>query len=383
MAYWLLYPFLDEFGAPIYGALNVVRYISFRTTMAGVTAMMIGVVIGPWTIALLRRLRIGQRVRAVNGSDTADRLGEHAKKVLEQHEHKAGTPTMGGILILVSILISTLIWGNFSNNLTTVALTVTLALGILGVADDATKLARKNHRGVPGRIKFAVQIVIGLLMGLYLVTAGQLLPEHRTDVALPFIKDVFIPLSFFYVPFVALIVAGTSNAVNLTDGLDGLAAGTVIIAGMAFAVLAYIVGRIDWSAYLQILHVSRAGELAVFGAAVVGATMAFLWYNCHPAEVFMGDTGSLALGGALGTIAILTKQELLLPIIGGVFVIEALSVMLQVASYKYRGGKRLFLVAPIHHHYQRLGWAESKIVVRFWMLAGICAALGLATLKIR
>ncbi len=379
MALWLLYPWADEFGI-----LNVIRFITFRAAMAGVTALLIGIVIGPHMIALLQRMRINQTVRAANGTATSHRLGEHAKKVLEQHECKSGTVTMGGVLILASILFSTLLWGNLENQPTWVLLALTLGLGLLGVADDATKLLLKNHRGVSGRVKLAVQIVLGLLLGIYLTTAGkELIPVHGTDVALPFFKSVFVPLSFIYVPFVALVVTSTSNGVNLTDGLDGLASGCVIIAGTAFAILAYIVGHSQLSAYLLILHINGAGELAVFASALVGATTAFLWFNSHPAEMFMGDTGSLALGGALGGMAVLIKQELLLPIIGGIFVIEALSVVLQVGLYKYRGGKRLFLVAPIHHHYQRLGLAESKIVIRFWIVAAIFAAIGLATLKVR
>ncbi len=378
MAYWLLYPLSDHFGA-----LNVIQYITFRAAMAGVTAMLIGVLIGPRMISILKRLRIGQTIRAANGTETSHKLGEHAKAVLEQHEHKAGTPTMGGVLILACIIISTLLWGRLDNNLIWIVLSVTIALGLLGMADDFRKLLLQNHKGVSGKAKLGVQFVLGLLVGIYIVTAGKFFPEHSTDVALPFFKNVYIPLSILYVPFVALVITGTSNAVNLTDGLDGLAAGCVIIAGVAFSALAYIAGRIDWSRYLNILYIEHAGELTVFGAALVGASMAFLWFNSHPAEVFMGDTGSLALGGALGLMAIFTKHELLLPIIGGIFVIEALSVLLQVGSFKFRGGKRLFLVAPIHHHYQRLGWAESKIVIRFWILAAIFAALGLATLKTR
>ncbi|MFH1738418.1 MAG: phospho-N-acetylmuramoyl-pentapeptide-transferase [bacterium] len=380
MALLFLYPLRD-----IVGVFNVFVYISFRAAMATVTAMVIGVIVGPFMIRWLRRLRIGQTIR-----------GEGIKALHDKHKSKAGTPTMGGLLILFSILVSTLLWGNLSNELVVMAVIVTLLLGFLGIVDDYTKLRQKVYRGVSGRYKLAVQLTLGILIGTYFYLfpldafrfekmGNALVPVPIPDYSLPlpFLKDVFIGLGIFYIPFLAIVITGSSNAVNLTDGLDGLASGCVIIAAGAFSALCYIVGRVDWSSYLAILYVPQTAELTVFCAALVGATMSFLWFNAHPAEVFMGDTGSLSLGGALGVVAIMLKQELLLLIIGGVFVIEALSVMIQVASYRLRGGKRVFLMAPIHHHFEMLGWPEAKIITRFWIAAAVLAMLGLATLKIR
>lgn len=366
MALLLLYPLRWDIGF-----FNVFSYITFRAAMAAVTAMIIGVVVGPIMIRWLRRLRIGQTIR-----------GEGVKDLYDKHKDKAGTPTMGGILILFSVVVSVLVWGNLSNDLVLLALTVTLVLGFLGMVDDYTKLRRQVYRGMRGRYKLIIQFSLGLLVGTYF----YFFPSTQADahsLPLPFFKNVFVPLWIFYVPFVAIVITGASNAVNLTDGLDGLASGCVIIAAGAFSALCYIVGRVDWSSYLGILYVPHTGELTVFCAALVGATMSFLWFNAHPAEVFMGDTGSLSLGGALGVVAVMLKQELLLLIIGGVFVIEALSVMIQVLSYRLRGGKRVFLMAPIHHHFEMLGWPEAKIITRFWIVAAVLALLGLATLKIR
>ncbi|HPA44235.1 MAG TPA: phospho-N-acetylmuramoyl-pentapeptide-transferase [bacterium] len=366
MALLFLYPLRESIGV-----FNVFGYISFRAAMAAVTAMIIGVVVGPVLIRWLRQLRIGQTIR-----------GEGIKELYEKHKGKAGTPTMGGILILFSILISTLLWGNLSNKLVVLVIIVTLLLGFLGMIDDYQKLRKKMYRGLRGRDKLLVQFAIGGLLGLYFYL-DPLTAKHAHEIPVPFLKNTFIWLGLLYIPFVAIVITGASNAVNLTDGLDGLASGCVIMAASAFTVLAYIVGRTDWSVYLAIPFVPETGELTVFCAALVGATMSFLWFNAHPAEVFMGDTGSLSLGGALGVIAVMLKQELLLLIIGGVFVIEALSVMIQVASYRLRGGKRVFLMAPIHHHFEMLGWPESKIITRFWIVAAVLALFGLATLKIR
>ena len=366
MALLFLYPLSQSIGV-----FNVFVYISFRAAMAAVTAMIIGVLVGPSMIRWLRRLRIGQTIR-----------GEGVKDLYEKHKGKAGTPTMGGILILFSILVSTLLWGNLSNKLVVLVIIVTLLLGFLGMVDDYRKLRKKVYHGLSGRDKLMVQFAIGGLLGLYFYL-DPLTARHAHEIPVPFFKNTFIELGVLYIPFVAIVITGASNAVNLTDGLDGLASGCVIMAASAFTVLAYIVGRTDWSGYLAIPFVPETGELTVFCAAVVGATMSFLWFNAHPAEVFMGDTGSLSLGGALGVVAVMLKQELLLLIIGGVFVIEALSVMIQVASYRLRGGKRVFLMAPIHHHFEMLGWPESKIITRFWIIAAVLALFGLATLKIR
>lgn len=354
------------------GLLNVIGYITFRAAMAAVTAMVIGVLSGPFFIAWLRRMKIGQTIR-----------GEGVKDLYERHKTKSGTPTMGGTLILAAIVISILIWGNLRNELVLTCIIVTLALGTLGFIDDYTKLRQKLYKGVHARQKLAVQVAVGLGLGAMLYYLHPLVVERPFDVQVPFFKNILIPLGILYIPFVALVITGASNAVNLTDGLDGLASGCVIIAALAFAALCYVVGRVDTSQYLDILYVPKTGELTVFAMAVAGAAMAFLWYNAHPAQVFMGDTGSLALGGALGVIAVLIKQELLLLIIGGVFVMEALSVILQVTSYKYRSGKRIFLMSPLHHHFEMKGWSETTIVVRFWILAAIFAFIGLTTLKVR
>lgn len=369
MALEFIYPFSDMFGV-----LNVIRYISFRAAMAAVTAMLIGVILGPYFIAWLIRMKIGQPIR-----------GQDVMALYDRHKSKSGTPTMGGTLILASITISMLLWGNFHNELVWTCLAVTLGLGALGFVDDYTKLREKKYKGVHAKQKLFVQLSIGLAVGVMLYFMHPLVPvENRPfSVAVPFFKNFFIPLGFLYIPFVALVITGASNAVNLTDGLDGLASGCIIVASLAFAALAYIVGRYDFSTYLGILPVHNSGELAVFAMALVGSTMAFLWYNAHPAQMFMGDTGSLALGGALGTMAVLLKQELVLVVIGGVFVMEALSVIIQVISFRYRGGKRVFLMAPIHHHFEMKGWSETTVVVRFWIVSAIFAFLGLASLKIR
>lgn len=370
MALWFLYPLSAQYD--FLGVLNVLKYISFRSAMAAVTAMVFGVLVGPYFIDWLRRMKIGQTIR-----------GEGVKALYERHKDKSGTPTMGGTLILASVVISILLWGNLSNDLVLTCVIVTLSLGALGFLDDYTKLTEKQYKGVRARQKLVVQLSIGLAVGVLLYCFNPLVDQNPYDLPLPFLKDVFIPLGILYIPFVALVITGASNAVNLTDGLDGLASGCIIIASLAFAALTYIVGRIDYSGYLGILYVPESGELAVFAMALVGATMAFLWFNAHPAQVFMGDTGSLALGGALGTMAVLSKQELILFIIGGVFVLEAASVIIQVASYKYRNKKRVFLMAPLHHHFEMKGWSETTIVVRFWILAAVFAFLGLATLKVR
>ena len=371
MALEFLFPLSDMFPDGL-GVLNVIRYISFRGAMAAVTAMILGVLIGPYFIAWLERMKVGQTIR-----------GEGVKPLYERHKDKAGTPTMGGTMILASVTLATLIWGNLHNPLVLTCLTVTLALGLLGFVDDYTKLVQKRYKGVRARKKFYVQLAIGFALGYSLYYLHPLVPERAFDVPMPFFKNVFLSLGVLYIPFVAMVITGSSNAVNLTDGLDGLASGCVVVASLAFAALTYVVGRVDWSLYLGILHVPQSGELTIFAMALAGATLAFLWFNAHPAQVFMGDTGSLALGGALGTIAVLIKQELLLVVIGGVFVMEALSVIIQVLSFRFRGGKRVFLMAPLHHHFEMKGWTETQIVVRFWILASVFAFLGLATLKVR
>ncbi|MBI1387868.1 MAG: phospho-N-acetylmuramoyl-pentapeptide-transferase [bacterium] len=370
MVYEYLFP-LSVMYPGTFGMFNVFQYITFRAAMAASTAMVLGVALGPWFIQWLIHMKIGQTIR-----------GEGVKDLYEKHKDKAGTPTMGGTLILASVALSILIWGNLHNQLVLTAMTVTMALGLLGFIDDYTKLKKKEYKGVRARQKLFVQFGVGLGLGAMLYFLHPLSPEQPYGLSLPFIKHTFIPLGILYIPFVACVVTGTSNAVNLTDGLDGLASGCFAIVGLAFAALCYVIGRVDASEYLDLLYIPHSGELTVFMMALVGATAAFLWYNAHPADVFMGDTGSLALGGALGAVAVLIKQEILLFIIGGVFVMESLSVMIQVYSFKLRG-KRVFKMAPIHHHFEMMGWPETTIVVRFWIMAAIFAFLGLATLKMR
>ena len=344
-------------------AFNVFRYITFRTAMALLTALVLALLTGPWLIRSLRRRQIGETIREDGPA---------------RHRAKAGTPTMGGLLILGSLFISCLLWGNLGNRLVWIALLVTAALGVVGFLDDWRKL--RTRRPLSIRQKFTAQLLIGLALGLYLYRFPH--DGVTTQLAVPFVKDWVPDLGPAYILFVALIVVGASNAVNLTDGLDGLAMGPVIVAALAFGVIAYVTGHARLSEYLFLLKVKGAGELAVFCGALTGASIGFLWFNSHPAEVFMGDVGSLALGGALGTLAILVKAELLLPFVGGLFVIEALSVILQVASFRLTG-KRIFRMAPLHHHFELAGWPESKVVIRFWILALLMALLAVTTLKLR
>jgi phospho-N-acetylmuramoyl-pentapeptide-transferase len=342
---------------------NVFRYITFRTAMALVTALLLSLCLGPWMIRKLRQRQIGETVR-VDGP--------------ARHRAKAGTPTMGGLLIVGSLVVSVLLWGNLQNRLVWIALLVTVALGGIGAYDDWLKL--RTGRPLKIREKFSAQLLVGLALGIYL----HLVPTDgvTAQLSVPFVKDWVPDLGPGYILFVALIVVGASNAVNLTDGLDGLAMGPVIVAALALGVLSYLAGHARLSEYLYILKVKGAGELTVFCGALMGASIGFLWFNAHPAEVFMGDVGSLALGGAIGTLAILSKSELLLPFIGGLFVVEAGSVILQVASFRLTG-RRVFRMAPLHHHFELIGWPESKVVIRFWILALLMALLALTTLKLR
>jgi len=351
-------------------ASNLLGYISFRSAMAALTALAIGVVLGGPVIRLLTRLKIGQTIR-----------GEGIPALYERHKGKAGTPTMGGVLILAGITVSVLLWADLSNRLVWMALASMLFLGSLGFWDDWLKLRRKEYKGLTKQTKLFGQMFLGLAIGsaLYIYPLTR---ETGTAIAFPFFKTLVVNLGILYIPFVMLVIVGTSNAVNLTDGLDGLATGCVIAAAMSLATLTYIVGRVDFSRFLFIEHVPGSGELTVFIAALVGASMAFLWYNAHPADVFMGDTGSLALGGALGTVAVFIKQELLLPFIGGIFVAEALSVIIQVTAFR-RWNRRIFLMAPLHHHFEMKGWHESKIIIRFWIVSALLGIFGLATLKMR
>jgi phospho-N-acetylmuramoyl-pentapeptide-transferase len=334
--------------------------------MAALTSFALSLIFGPKLIRWLTRLRITENIRK-----------EDSQKLYELHSNKQDTPTMGGIFILLSILLSVLLWADILNKYIIIASFVTIWLGITGLADDYIKHTRKHSKGLTATAKFTSQIILGLILGTIL-----LFNQHSTKLGVPFLKDVSWDLGMFYILFVIMVIAGSSNAVNLTDGLDGLAVGNVIMATIAFSVLAYVTGNTRFSNYLLIPYIPGTGELTVFCAGILGAGLGFLWFNCYPASVFMGDVGSLALGGALGAIALLIKKELLLVIVGGVFVLEALSVILQVASFRFRK-KRIFKIAPLHHHFQFLGWPESKVIVRFWIIASLLALLTIVTLKIR
>ena len=345
---------------------NVFRYITFRAAYATVTALLLSFVIGPFIIRKMRQLKAGQTIR---------------EEGPESHRAKAGTPTMGGLIILAATVVPTLLWADLRNPFVHVLLLSTIWMGVLGFLDDYLKVVKRKRKGLIGRQKLIGQILLGILLGV-LLHVRPVHGEFVTQTSVPFFKNVFLDLGWFYIPFIVLVLAGSSNAVNLTDGLDGLAIGLAGIAGFAFAGFAYVAGRADWSSYLQILYLPGAGELTIYCMSLVGAALGFLWFNSHPAEIFMGDTGSLAVGGAFGTLAILLKAEFLLVIVGGVFVMEAVSVILQVASFRMRK-KRIFRMSPIHHHFELAGWDEQKIVMRFYILGILFALLALSTLKIR
>ena len=360
MLYHLLYPLRD-----IFGGFNVFRYITFRTIWAAITAMIIAMVLGPWLIRKLRELQMGQYIRE---------LGP------QSHQSKAGTPTMGGLLILFAVGVASLLWGRLNSFYLWLALGLTMSYGFIGFVDDyRKKVTHSNEGGLSARAKFSAQIILALIAAVAL----YLHPGYSTKLSVPFFKLVVPDLGWGYIPLAVFILVGASNAVNLTDGLDGLAAGPVLIAAATYLVLSYVSGNVKAASYLQILYVPGVGELAVFMGAVVGAVMGFLWYNAHPAEVFMGDTGSLALGGALGIVALATKHEFLLALVGGIFVVEAVSVILQVGFFKMTGGRRIFRMAPLHHHFELKGWAESKVIVRFWIIAVVLALMAMSTLKLR
>jgi len=358
--------FLAQFS-DTFGALNVFRYLTFRTGGAVMTALLVAFVFGPAIIRWLRaRQGQGQPIRQ-DGPET------HLLT-------KQGTPTMGGIMILLGVAIGTLLWSDLSSGYVWAVLLVTLGYGGLGFADDYLKVTKRSSNGLPGRSKLMGQIAIAVAAGVWIILLGA--PEDRTSLAFPFLKDLLLDLGWFYLGFAVLVMVGASNAVNLTDGLDGLAIVPVIIAAAVFTLIAYLVGNTVFANYLQIHHVPGTGELAVFCGALIGAGIGFLWFNAPPAMVFMGDTGSLAMGGALGAISVVTKHEIVLAIVGGLFVLETVSVIVQVASFKLTG-KRVFRMAPLHHHFEKKGWAEHTIVIRFWIIAMILALIGLSTLKIR
>ena len=365
MIYHLLYPLRD-----IFFGFNVFRYITFRAACAAVTALFLTIVLGPWVIRKLYSLKIGQNIRK-----------EECLPLYALHRSKEGTPTMGGILILIAILSSVLLWADLTSRWIWVTCIFVTGLGFVGAWDDYLKLKHHSSSGLRARTKFWIEVLMAVGLWVF-VTWEPRLDPFSDRVTFPFLKDCFIDLGPFYLLFLIGVLVGSSNAVNLTDGLDGLAIGCVTVATIVFTGLTYVIGNIKFASYLQIQPVVGVGELAVFCAAMAGACLGFLWYNAHPAQVFMGDTGSLALGGGLGVVALLIKQELTLFLVGGVFVIEALSVILQVGSFKLRK-KRIFAVAPLHHHFEVKGWPETKVTVRFWILAIIFALFSLGSLKLR
>ena len=377
MFYWLFYEKLFR----LYSPFREFQYYTFRTAMASLTALLLSIVLGPWMIARLRHFQIGQFIR------------EEGPK---SHQKKAGTPTMGGVLIVASIVIPTLLWADLRNAYVLLAIGATVAFGTIGFVDDYNKVVRKRNMGLTPRAKFGYQVLTCFVVGIVLLS----LQEHgaySTQLSVPFFKrlhpnlvltslygDQYLwPLAFIpLLVFLVLVIVGCSNAVNLTDGLDGLAIGCVLVSSTALTVLTYLSSNARFADYLDIAKIPDAGELVIFCGSLVGASLGFLWYNAHPAEMFMGDVGSLALGGALGTVAVIIKQEILLLSIGGVFVLEALSVIIQVGSFKLTG-KRVFRMAPLHHHFELMGWSESKIIVRFWIIALVFALFSLTTLKLR
>jgi phospho-N-acetylmuramoyl-pentapeptide-transferase len=377
MLYYLLYHTLQKYFSP----LNVFRYITVRTVYASLTAMFLALVFGPWLIRRLRELQIGQYIR---------------EEGPQGHKKKAGTPTMGGVLIVLSTAVPVLLWADLANAFVLMALFALIGFSVIGFIDDYAKVAKKQNLGLTSKRKFLLQVLVSMMVGVGLLELSTH-SAYSTQLIVPFLKKFHPDLvihsllssghlwSLAFLPFllfVTIVITGSSNAVNLTDGLDGLAIGCTVIAAGALTVLTYVSSNARWSTYLDIQYIPRVGELTVFCGALVGASLGFLWYNAHPAEVFMGDVGSLSLGGTLGVIAVIIKQEILLFFIGGVFVIEALSVILQVGSFKLRG-KRIFRMAPIHHHFELLGWSESKVIVRFWILALVFALFALTTLKLR
>jgi len=358
MLYLLLYPLHTQFSF-----FNVFRYLSFRIIYAAITAFVIVFVLAPPVIRKLQSYGIGQRIREDGPS---------------RHQEKGGTPTMGGILILFAVVMATLLWTDLTNRYVWLAVFAMVGFGAVGFWDDSLKLVRGGNQGLTAAQKIGAQAVVALgIGGLF-----YFLPGYSTKLSVPFFKAFTPDLGLFYIPFAVLVIVGASNAVNLTDGLDGLAVGPVVVASIAYTVVAYVSGHRVFAEYLLIPYIEGSGELAIFTAAIFGASLGFLWFNTYPASVFMGDVGSLPLGAALGTVAVISKHELLLILVGGVFVIEALSVIFQVASFKSRG-KRVFLMAPLHHHFELKGWEEPKVVVRLWIIAVLLALVSLSTLKLR
>ncbi len=362
MLYHFLFPLADQISL-----FNVFRYLTFRTGGAMMTALIISFMAGPWLINHLRiRQQGGQPIR--NDGPEGHLLS------------KQGTPTMGGFMILLALTLSTLLWANLSNGYVWAALGVTIAYGGIGFLDDYLKITKRDSKGLSGKVKLVLQSLVATAAAVWI---SQMLPAPlATTLAVPFFKNLLLDLGIMFVPFAVVVMIGSSNAVNLTDGLDGLAIGPVMIAAGVFLLISYLAGNVVFASYLQINYVPESGELAVFCAALIGGGLGFLWFNAPPAKVFMGDTGSLALGGALGAVSIITKHELVLAIVGGLFVLETVSVIVQVLSFKLTG-KRVFAMAPLHHHFEKKGWAEPTIVIRFWIIAVVLALIGLSTLKLR
>ena len=377
MLYYLFYEILRRYFSP----LNVFRYITVRTAYASLTAMFLALVLGPWVIRKLRELQIGQFIRSEGP---------------EAHQSKAGTPTMGGVLIVLATAIPTLLWANLRNAFVLLALFSLFAFAAIGFLDDYSKVAKRHNRGMTGRSKIIFQLLTSAIVGVVLLMLATY-RAYSTELVFPFLKKLhpdlvihslqthpyLLPLAYLpFLVFIAIVSTGSSNAVNLTDGLDGLAIGCTVIAAGALTIITYLSSHFRFATYLEIQYIPNVGELTVYCGALMGASLGFLWYNAHPAEVFMGDVGSLALGGSLGVVAVIIKLEILLFFVGGVFVIEALSVILQVASFKLTG-KRIFRMAPLHHHFELIGWSESKVIVRFWIAALVFALFALTTLKLR
>jgi len=356
---------LADYLTQFHSGFNVFQYLTLRTILGVLTALFISLFVGPWMIRYLTRYQVGQSIRE-DGPET--------------HLVKAGTPTMGGLLILVAVGVSTLLWADLTNKFVWVVLLVTALFGAVGWVDDYQKIVEKNSDGLSARYKYFWQSVIGLIAAIILfVTATS---GSETELLIPFFKDVHFPLGVLYIPFVYFVIVGTSNAVNLTDGLDGLAIMPCVLVAGALIIFAYVTGNVKFSGYLGFPYIEGTGELCIFCGAIVGSGLGFLWFNTYPAQVFMGDIGALSLGAAIGTVAVIVRQELVLFIMGGIFVIEAISVMLQVASFKLTG-KRIFNMAPLHHHYELKGWPEPRVIVRFWIITVMLVLIGLATLKIR
>jgi len=361
MFYHLFYPLKD-----FWFGFNVFKYITFRAIFASITAFLISILLGPFIIKGLKHFGVGEPT-----------FRKDAPRLYPLHKHKEGTPTMGGLLIILAVTLSTLLWADYTNRFIVISLVMFLWLGAVGFIDDHIKLTKKRL-GLMMTTKLVGQLIPAFVIGLYL----YLDPRFPTNLDVPFLKKVFLDLGIFYIFFVMVVITASSNAVNITDGLDGLAIGCVAIIVLTYMGFSYVSGRVDFAEYLNILYVPNSGELTVFCASIMGAALGFLWFNSHPASVFMGDTGALALGGAVGTVAVLIKKELLLLVVGGIFVIEVVSVLLQVISFRWKK-KRIFLMTPLHHHFQLLGWSESKITIRFWIVAIILALFGLITLKLR